>query len=108
VPVVPPGDLVIDSDQTIGTGAGFKRRVALRVAALTGAPGSITFSSPIDIVYASVNADCAVDATTCAVNPGGLVAPNEVDIDVRFRSAQPITIELRASDGSVVDSYTSP
>ena len=98
---------MIDSDQTIGTGTGFKRRIALRVAALTGAPGSITFSSPIDIVYASVNADCVVDATTCSVNPGALLAPNEVELDVRFRSAQPITVVLRASDGSVVESHTS-
>ena len=98
---------MIDSDQTIGTGTGFKRRILLRVSALTGAPGSVVFSSPIDIVYTSVNADCEVDATSCAVNPAALVAPDEVEIDVRFRSAQPVVVELRASDGSVVASYTS-
>ena len=67
----------------------------------------MAFSMPIDLLYTVTNAECALGATVCQVNPDGVVAPDEVVIDVRFRSDQPVTAELRASDGSVVAVYTS-
>jgi hypothetical protein len=107
VPIIPPGDLVIDADLP-GTGQSPKRDVIMRMVNLTGEAGSLNFSRAIEKLDQAVNLgpDCVVGAISCAL--GGVFAPDEVLLDVRFDGSSPITIVVLDSDGAVVESYTSP
>ena len=98
-PVVPPGDLVIAEDRPSGP----NRHLLIEITNLTGAPGTLSFSLPIDLRAQSTGLTCG--ATSCTF--ADVVAPDVVIGHIHTTPA-PLTIELLDSSGAVVGSYTHP
>jgi len=98
---------MIDADQVIGTGSGTKRDVDLRIAGLTGEPGTLQFSRPITLLFSQSNLTCAIGSTGCTVNPTG-VTTGDATLSARFDTAVPLTVQMFDRAGQLVASYTSP
>jgi hypothetical protein len=96
--VVPPGDLVITEDRPSGP----NRHLRIEITDLTGAPGTISFSLPINVLQSN---GLTCGAASCTF--GDVVAPGVVTGHIHTTPA-PLTIELLDSSGAVVGSYTSP